>query len=433
MARLLYTLVLIMLLPWALAHLLWRSRKQPEYRRYWNERFGFYAGAPHGPLIWIHAVSVGETRAAQPLVALLAQRYPQHTILFTHMTPTGRATSEDLFGETVIRVYLPYDYPWAVARFLKHFRPAIGVIMETEIWPNLVAACRRQAIPLLLVNGRLSERSARRYAAFPSLTRQALAALSTIAAQGEEDGARLTALGAQGVVVTGNMKFDITPPEEQLVLGADLRTQWDQRRRRPILLAASTREGEEALILDALARQSPGDWLLLIVPRHPQRFDAVAALAAARGFGVQRRSDNTPVRPETTVLIGDSMGEMFAYYAACDVAFIGGSLLDYGSQNLIEACAVGTPLLVGPSTFNFADAARQAVACGAARQVADAGELLKAAAELLGNGAARQAMGAAGRSFAARHRGASERTLALIEGFVATGGFGLKPDLRKPV
>lgn len=418
MARLLYTLAIILLLPWALLHLLWRSRKQPEYLHHWGERFGFYPDLPAAPVIWIHAVSVGETRAAQPLVAELAKRYPQHEILFTHMTPTGRTTSEEVFGENVRRVYLPYDTPWAVERFLNHFRPAIGVIMETEIWPNLVAACRHRKIALLLVNGRLSERSARRYAAVPSLTRGALAALGAVAAQGEEDAKRLTALGARDVVVTGNMKFDITPPAEQLFLGASLRAQFGMR---PVFLAASTREGEEALILDALRRKPMPEMLLVIVPRHPQRFDAVTALAASRGFKAQRRSADEPVLPETAVLIGDSMGEMFAYYAACDVAFIGGSLQDYGSQNLIEACAVGAPLLVGPSTFNFADAARQAIACGAARQVADSDELVASAADLLKDKETRAAMGAAGRAFAERHRGATFRTLELIESFVPTG------------
>ena len=416
MARRLYTLLLILLLPWALLHLMWRARRQPEYLRHWGERFGFYAPAGATPLIWIHAVSVGETRAAQPLLARLAERYPQHEILLSHMTPTGRATSEELFGERVRRVYLPYDTPWAVAHFLKHFRPAIGLIMETELWPNLVAACRQQGIPLLLLNARLSARSARRYALAPALTRGALAALSAVTAQGEDDALRLAELGAKDVQVSGNMKFDITPPAEQLSLGARLRAQWNTRR--PILLAASTREGEEALILDAFARQPLQDVLLLIVPRHPQRFSEVAALAASRGFAVARRSANEPLPAETSVLIGDSMGEMFAYYAACDVAFIGGSLKDYGSQNLIEACAVGVPLLVGPSTFNFAEAAREALACGAARRVADADQLFAVAAKLLKDGTARQAMGAAGRAFAARHRGATARTLDLIERFL---------------
>lgn len=420
MARLLYSVATLMLLPWALIHLLWRARRQPEYLRHWGERFGYFRGsrlAKARPTIWIHAVSVGETRAAQPLVALLLQRYPQYAIVFSHMTPTGRATSLELFGDDVRRVYLPYDTPWAMRRFLDHFRPALGLIMETEIWPNLVAACRERELPLLLVNARLSERSQRRYARFPGLVREALAGLASIAAQTEGDRRRLTELGARGVQVTGNLKFDVAPPPAQLELGRAMRQRIGAR---PVLLAASTREGEEELILDALrSRPIPG-LLLVIVPRHPQRFDAVAALAADKGFTVGRRSADGPVPPQTAVLIGDSMGEMFAYYAACDVAFIGGSLLDFGSQNLIEACAVGAPLLLGPSTFNFAEAARESLACGAARQVKDADDLVAAAVDLLGDEAARRTMGEAGRAFAARHRGASERTLALIGSFIAS-------------
>jgi len=207
MAHFLYTLTILALLPWALLHLLWRARRQPEYLRHWGERFGFYSAVPPGPTFWIHAVSVGETRAAQPLIAALRARYPDHRILFTHMTPTGRATSEALFGDMVTRVYLPYDTPWAVHRFLRHFRPVLGIIMETELWPNLIAICRTQGVPLLLVNARLSEKSARRYARVPRLTRAALEKLAAISAIGEDDARRLTALGAEKVSIFGNMKF----------------------------------------------------------------------------------------------------------------------------------------------------------------------------------------------------------------------------------
>ncbi|MEK7738110.1 MAG: 3-deoxy-D-manno-octulosonic acid transferase, partial [Pseudomonadota bacterium] len=287
MARLIYTLLLLLLLPWVLLHLLWRGRRQRDYLQRWGERFGFYSNRPPAPLIWLHAVSVGETRAAQPLIALLRQRWPDYRILFTHMTPTGMRTSEEVFGDTVARVYLPYDYPCAVRSFLAHFRPVIGIIMETELWPNLIVACRQQGIPLLLVNARLSEKSARRYARFPALARQALRGLSVIAAQSEDDAARLSALGAQGVIVTGNLKFDIDPPPEQLELGTNLRRLWGGRQ---TLLAASTRAGEEALILAALRTQPIQNLLLIIVPRHPQRFDEVAGIIAAHGLSVQRRS-----------------------------------------------------------------------------------------------------------------------------------------------
>jgi len=418
MTRFLYTLAIHLLLPWAVLHLLWRARRQKEYLRHWGERFGLYRPRPPEPVIWIHAVSVGETRAAQPLVAALRERYPGHRILITHMTPTGRATSKLLFGDKVTRVYLPYDTPWSVRAFLRHFRPDIGIVMETELWPNLVAACRDLGTPLLLANARLSEKSAARYARFPLLTRTTLRQLSAIAAIGTEDAQRLKRLGAPEVAVFGNLKFDIEPPAEQLEMGAEFRHRIGDR---PVFLCASTREGEEALILDEWGKVGAGGTapaaLLVIVPRHPQRFDAVAQLVASRGLKLQRRSDNQPVSAESQVWLGDSMGELFAYYATADVTFVGGSLLDFGSQNLIEPCTVGVPVLIGPSTFNFADAARNALESGAARQCVDVESLVKAALELLLNAEARQQMSQAGRAFTAQHRGATQRTLALIEKF----------------
>lgn len=415
MRRLLYTLAVWLAIPWAVLHLLWRARRQPEYLRHWDERFALYAGRRTAkPTIWIHAVSVGETRAAQPLVAALRERHPDHAIVITHMTPTGRETSAALFGDTVERRYLPYDCPFAMGRFLSRHRPVLGLIMETELWPNLVAACRRRGIPLLLVNARLSERSARRYARLPGLTRETLAALAAIAAQGEDDARRLRALGAPDVAVLGNMKFDITPPDAQLALGRDFRRRIGDR---PVLVCASTREGEEALILEAWPKKC--DALLVIVPRHPQRFGEVAALIETRGFARQRRSDDAPVSPETEVWLGDSMGEMFAYYAAADVAFVGGSLLAYGSQNLIEPASVGTPVLIGPSTYNFAEAAAAALEAGAAMAATDAEDLVEKASALLADPGRRAAMAESGRTFAARHRGATERTMALIERAIA--------------
>ncbi len=412
----LYTLFIVALLPWALLHLLWRARRQPTYLRHWGERFGFYPAIPPAPIIWIHAVSVGETRAAQPLVATLKARYPDHRILLTHMTPTGRATSEDLFGDTVTRVYLPYDTPWGVRRFLRHFQPRIGLIMETELWPNLITTCRTQQMPLLLVNARMSARSARRYGRFSKLTQTALTQLAAISAISEDDAAHLRALGASEVSVSGSVKFDITPPPEQLTLGQALRQRIGDR---SVFLCASTREGEESLILDAWQKVGDsGTALLVIVPRHPQRFDEVASLVAARGLTLQRRSDEQALAADTQVWLGDSMGEMFAYHAAADIVFVGGSLLDFGCQNLIEPCAVGTPVLIGPSTFNFAEAARGAIKARAAMQVDNAVELVTQACALLADDTRKNAMATAGRHFATQHRGATERTMALIERFI---------------
>lgn len=412
MPRLIYTLTLwFLLIPWALLHLLWRARRQPEYLGHWDERFGLYVGRQsHEPLIWIHAVSVGETRAAQPLIAALMARYPDHRILLTHTTPTGRQTSTDLFGESVERRYLPYDCPFAVGRFLSYFQPVIGILMETELWPNLIALTHQRGIPLLLVNARMSEKSARRYARFPQLTRGALTTLAGIAAQTEPDAQRLRSLGAREVIVTGNLKFDSTPPKNQLALGQRFRSLLGER---SVFLCASTREGEEYAILKHWPDEEHA--LLVLVPRHPQRFDEVARLAESKGFAVQRRSDEKPVALETQVWIGDSLGELFAYYAASEVAFVGGSLLNYGCQNLIEPCAVGVPVLIGPSTFNFAETARAALAAGAAMQVGHAGELVNEARLLLANAVHRQSMGQSGQDFARRHQGATVRTMDVLQ------------------
>jgi 3-deoxy-D-manno-octulosonic-acid transferase len=408
----LYTLLLYLLLPYILFHLLWRSRRQPEYLRHVGERFGFYRGEPSTPLIWLHAVSVGETRAAVPLVAQLLAHYPKHRILLTHMTPTGRETGRQLFGDRVLQCYLPYDFPFAAQRFLRHFRPEIGLLMETEIWFNLVQACKKTGVPLLLVNARMSEKSARKYGRFRTLSRDSLQSLAAIAAQTETDARRLTELGAPAVRITGNLKFDVAVPQSAIDLGENLRQRFGAAR--PVFLAASTREGEEALIMEALARIDIPDLLVVIVPRHPQRFGQVAALLAQRGIRFQRRSEDQPVAPETQMLLGDSMGEMFAYYAACDIAFIGGSLLPLGGQNLIEAAAMGKPVLIGPHTFNFAEVSELAVQAGAARRVANADELMLSVGDLLKAPEKIKAMSVAALAFADSHRGATERLITLV-------------------
>lgn len=427
MTRHLYTLLLCLLLPYILFHLLWRSRRQPEYLRHVGERFGFYRGKPAAPTLWIHAVSVGETRAAAPLVAQLQARYPGHEILLTHMTPTGREAGRQLFGERVRQCYLPYDFPFAVRRFLDHFKPEIGLLMETEIWFNLVRACRKNGVPLLLVNARMSEKSAAKYAWFKSLSRESLRALAAIAAQTEADARRLAELGAPSVQVGGNLKFDVTVPQSAIDLGKALRARFGAGR--PVFLAASTREGEEPLILQALSKIGIPNLLTVIVPRHPQRFQQVAEMLTQRGIRFQRRSEwglagmggrppDRPVSAETRVVLGDSMGEMFAYYAACDIAFIGGSLLPLGGQNLIEAAALGKPALIGPYTFNFAEASELALQAGAALRVANADELAETVEDLLKTPEKIRAMSDAALSFAGQHRGATERLMALAEPFL---------------
>ncbi|HUX24158.1 MAG TPA: lipid IV(A) 3-deoxy-D-manno-octulosonic acid transferase [Burkholderiales bacterium] len=410
--RLGYRLLLWLLFPWALVHLWWRGRRQPGYREHIAERFGWYRVRPARPVIWLHAVSVGETRAAEPLVRALAARYPGHELLLTQMTPTGRETAQQLFGDTATIVYLPYDYPGAVARFLARFKPRLGIIMETEIWFHLVAGCARMGVPLLLANARMSEKSARGYELAAPLTRAALGRMAAVGAQSREDAARLERLGARGVEVTGNLKFDVVPAPRLLALGAELRQRIG---RRPVLLAASTREGEEELVLDALAQIRTEGLLLLLVPRHPQRFDEVAALLERRELSYLRRSEKREVPPDCRVLLGDSMGEMAAYYAACDLAFIGGSLLSYGGQNLIEACAVCRPLLFGPHMHNFAEASRLALEAGAAAEVADAVMLGERAGQLLSEPAALKRMAQAALAFSGAHRGATARSLAICK------------------
>jgi 3-deoxy-D-manno-octulosonic-acid transferase len=435
MPRWTYTLLLWLLLPLALLKLVWRAFRQPEYLHHVPERFGFYRmSRPTGPVIWLHAVSVGETRATAPLVALLRERYPQHRILMTHTTPTGRAAGEQLFGDNVLRCYLPYDLPGAMARFLDHFQPRVGLLMETELWFNLIAACEKRGMPLLLVNARLSERSGRGYARLGRLAADGLQKLTAIAAQTEADAQRLRGLGARDVTVTGNLKFDVAPPQEAQEKGAALRLLFGQGR--PVFLAASTRDGEEPLVLNAVAAANVPGLLTVIVPRHPQRFNEVAVMLEKRGIPFVRRSSlvgavpspqpSSPARGEGAVgadiqvVLGDSMGEMFAYYAACDMAFIGGSLLPLGGQNLIEACAMGKPVLIGPHTWNFEAVAQSALEAGAALRVEDSAKLGAELREMFADCEIRERMSRQALSFSGSHSGASQRVMSVIEEVLAT-------------
>jgi len=408
----LYRLALLLAAPLIPLRLLWRGRRERGYLKHWGERLAL-GPAPVTGAVWIHAVSVGEMRAAQPLITALRTAHPGAPVLLTCMTPTGRATAESLYGDFARIVYLPYDYAGSMRRFMRLLRPRVGILMETELWPNLIHAAAREDVPLVLANARLSARSARGYARLRGLTRACLQRIAVVAAQTESDAARLRSLGAMTVQVTGNLKFDIAPPPDQLERGAAWKATWGQR---PVLLAASTREGEEAPLLRAFADAAPAEVLLVLVPRHPQRFDEVAGLIESAGLPYQRRSalDGTDLNADTRVLLGDSLGELFAYYAACDVAFVGGSLAPLGGQNLIEAASVGRPVLVGPHTFNFEEATRLAIEAGAAMRVDDAAALLEHALKLLDDAAARARMGEAGLEFAARHRGAAARVEVLV-------------------
>lgn len=417
LARLLYSLLWHLVLPLVGLRLLWRARHQPEYLQQVAERFGAAPALGDAPVIWLHAVSVGETRATQPLVKALLQRYPAHHILLTHMTPTGRATAQELYGREarVSSCYLPYDLPWAVRRFLQRVRPCLGIVMETEVWPNLLVAAKQQGIPMVLANGRLSERSARGYLRLGALTQATFAAFDAVLAQTEEHAIRFKTCGAKSPQVLGNIKFDVAIDAAKAALGEQFRASVGDR---PVIMAASTREGEEAPLLGAFAQHAPADALLVLVPRHPQRFEEVAALITVQGFAMIRRSAGLEVLPQTQVWLGDSMGEMYAYYRMADVAIIGGCWQPLGGQSLIEACAMGVPVILGPHTFNFADAAKQAIAEGAAVRCQTLDEAMITARTILADAPRRKAMADAGRAFAQANQGATERTMEVLAEFL---------------
>ena len=396
--RTLYTILLRLALPFLLLRLWWRGRAEPGYRDAVTERLGIFRGERPERLVWIHAVSVGEARAAEPLVRALAGALPEHRILITCTTAAGRETIRQLYGDAVLVAYLPYDYPESTQGFLEYFRPRLGVLMETEIWPNLLGQCARLGVPVMLANARLSEKSARGYRRLRRLVEPAFASLAAVCAQSSADAERLSALGAQRVEVTGNLKFDVEPDGGKVAAGRA----WREALGRPVILLASTRDGEEAPLLAA----APNGPLMLVVPRHPRRFDEVAALAQSR------RSRQPQPAPGDRVHLGDTMGEMAFYYGACDVAVIGGSFAPLGGQNLIEALACGAPVIVGPHMYNFAEATQLGLEAGAVLQAADAAGAMQAAAGLLADQEKRRRMAEAGRNLCAAHRGATARHLA---------------------
>jgi 3-deoxy-D-manno-octulosonic-acid transferase len=387
---------------------LWRrGASEPGYRFRLFERLGFYPGRPPLPgAVWLHAVSLGETRAALPLVEALRAAHPELRLLFTHGTATGRAAGRKLMQEMDGQVWLPYDTPGAVRRFLRHFQPSVGVLMETELWPALLREAERQDVPIVLANARLSERSARKGRRLAALLHPAAARLSLVLAQSVDDARRLREAGAPRVMVSGNLKFDMTPSPRLTALGL----QWRQRLPRTVVLAASTREGEEGPLLAAWAAQPVPRPLLLLVPRHPQRFEEVAALVRMQGLTLHLRSEWDEQPPSDAgaadVWLGDSMGEMPVYFACADVALLGGSFAPLGGQNLIEAAACGCPVVMGPHTFNFAQASKQALAARAAVRVGDIHAAVARAIEMA-NDPERNAWVERALGFANAHRGAA--------------------------
>ena len=429
-----YSFAWSLALPIVLTRLWLRGRKEHGYRTHIRERLGWYK--PIGitkstQRIWVHAVSAGETRAAAPLIRALITQYPTHQILLTHMTPIGRTTGEHLFQDLTDRVlqsFIPYDIKWMLRRFLRHFSPSICILIETEVWPNLIAQCKSSGVPVCLVNARLSERSLKKAQRLPNLFETAARSINFVAAQSTPDAQRLQALGVKELCVTGNMKFDVTPPPQMEEAGEKIRRYCNGR---PIFICGSTREGEEQLIVEAYIKAAlrnhsglNSNFILIITPRHPQRFDQVAELLEACNIKYERRStinfddSNTNISPETQVILGDSMGEMYMYYAAADVAFVGGSLVALGGHNLIEVCAMSKPVITGQHTFNFSEITEQAITANAAMRISNADDLINKATQLLGDIDRRKMMGTNAHHFFMQHQGATQRTMAALATFI---------------
>jgi 3-deoxy-D-manno-octulosonic-acid transferase len=415
--RSLYTLLWIAAMPLVLLRLLWRSVKAPAYRARWAERFGRFAPPTRTGGIWIHAVSVGEAQAVQPLIRRLLQREPSGSLVVTTTTPTGSARVRELFGEQVFHVYFPFDLPWAVRGFLDRVQPSLAVLVETEVWPNLLSECNRRGVPVLLANGRLSERSARGYRRLGSLSRETFARFSAVAAQSDADAQRFVSVGVppERLTVTGSIKFDQSIRGSVKEQAEVVRREWGVDR--SVWVAASTHEGEEEGVLDAheqVLRVLP-DALLVLVPRHPERFDRVAQLVQRRRLRMWRRTQRTPPPSGTAVFLGDTMGELPVFLAAADAAFVGGSLLPVGGHNVLEPAALGVPVAFGPHMFNFAQISQMLLDAGAAERVDGAAALGETMQRWLGNASLRARVGENGRRVVEANRGALERVLRLVD------------------
>ncbi len=424
--RLFYTVMLYLAMPVLLLRLAIRGLRYGDYHRRWHERFGFFRAPGFADSLWLHAVSLGEVNAAEPLIRAMMRRYPQSPMVVTTGTPTGSDRVRQLFGDEVFHVYLPFDLPQAVRRFLRRVRPRLGVIVETEIWPNLYHACHDRGIPLIIANARLSRRSLRGYAPAHVLLKAALGCVTHVAAQSRLDAARYRLLGARGthVNVVGNLKFDMQVDDGMVARGVKLRAAWGVQR--PVWMAASTHEGEEQLALQAhmeVLRRMP-DALLLLAPRHPERFAAVEQLVKAQGFKfASRQSDGLPQAATQCFLI-DAMGELLPFYAASDVAFVGGSLARIGGHNVLEPAALAKPVLVGPNTFNFEGITEALIRHDAVVRVHSAEELGTAVLAILRDDERRRRMGEAGRQAFERERGAVGRVMRLVDASLAAGAPG---------
>lgn len=417
-AQTLYAWVTRFAVPLASLYLTYRARKQPDYSKHWDERFGwknFPAPQADNPRLWLHAVSLGETVAARPLIEAFLSAHPQAQILLTCMTPTGRDAGEKIsqkFPGKIVQCYLPYDTPELMGKFLDETRPAMGVVMETEVWPNLMRQAQKRDIPVVLANARESEKSAKMAQRFISVMRPAFAAFKAVLAQSREDAQRLQNLGAQNIHVCGSMKFDLKADANQVAAAKA----YKEKLARPVILLASTRDTEEAMFVRSI-QAGAGKEIVLLVPRHPQRFNDVARLLEENGIAFVRKSQDQEfktVTPQTRVILGDTMGEMSFYCALADVCLMGGSFGGFGCQNLIEPAAGGAPVILGPSTFNFAKPAEDAVAMGAAERVENAADGFAKACSWLSDGKLSQRSQKA-KAFAQSYTGATQKQMAVID------------------
>jgi 3-deoxy-D-manno-octulosonic-acid transferase len=418
--RQLYSALWYLFFPAIVGRLLWRSLRLPAYRRRFRERLGYAMRSDGAAPVWVHAVSVGEAQAAVPLVRALRGRYPGIPVVMTTMTPTGAERVRQALGDTVKHSYVPYDLPGAVRRFLDRVRPRLIILVETELWPNLIHFAARRGVPVVLVNARLSARSAARYAWGGSLVRSMLKDLSAIACQTEPDVQRFVTLGVDPKVtcVMGNVKFDLKLAASLWEQAAVVRREWGVSR--PVWVAASTHEGEEDEVLTAAARvkETFPDCLLVLVPRHPERFGRVASLCRRRGYQVVLKSEKRPCSAETNVFLGDSMGELPLFYAASDVAFVGGSLVPVGGHNVVEPAALGVPVLFGPHVFNFESICAMLLEAGVGTVVGDAAALAAAVITYLGDADLRHTAGERARALADANRGALEAVLKVLAPFL---------------
>lgn len=414
--RLLYAALFYLSLPFVFGRLAWRGRRLPAYRKRWGERLALYDFPPQSGTVWFHAVSVGEAEAAFPVIRAFRARCPSHPILVTCTTPTGSARIRAVLGEAVTHVYLPYDLPDCVGRFLDHFLPVLGVVMETEIWPNHFLACRRRGIPLAIVNGRLSVKSAKAYGRIRRVVSESLSGVSLVAAQTAADAERYRGIGAdpEKLIVAGNVKFDLEFTTAMRDQAAEIRAKLLEAR--PVWIAGSTHGGEEEQVLAAhrqILREVPNT-LLILAPRHPDRMAEVADLCAKSGFSLRRRSEGRTCDSQTEVFLLDTLGELRLFYAASDVAFVGGSLVPRGGHNMLEPAAAGVPALFGPHVFNFEEIARRLGESGGGVTVRDSGELARWTVRLLLDSGQRHGIGGKGRVFVDANRGAVTRVTELI-------------------